>query len=224
MELKKQLLIAVQAIGRLLWLLVQEVSKLIWAGSKYIYRHRREIARHKLTIPALIILSVFWTGFSVLSDVKSMEQPREISMDDSNDADDQIFHFSSHTTSADKDRLFEHINDWIGTPQRDGHNSKSGTDCSGFVQAVYKDALQIDLSRSSEQMYQNDVEKISKSELSEGDLVFFNTYGSGISHVGIYIGEGKFAHTSTSKGVTIDSMDSPYYAHNYYASGRVRQN
>ncbi|QHT68552.1 C40 family peptidase [Rhodocytophaga rosea] len=223
MELKKQLWIALQAIARLLWLLVQEVSKLVWAASKYIYRHRREIARYKLTIPALIILSVFWTGFRVLSDVKSMEQSREIPMDDSNDAE-PIVQFSSHTTSADNDRLFEHINDWIGTPQRDGRNSKSGTDCSGFVQAVYKEALDIELSRSSEEMYRNDVEKINKAELSEGDLVFFNTYGSGVSHVGIYMGEGKFAHTSTSKGVTVDAMDSPYYVRNYYASGRIKGN
>jgi cell wall-associated NlpC family hydrolase len=223
MELKKQLLIAVQAIGRLLWLLVQEVSKLLWAGSKYIYRHRREIAQHKLTIPALIFVSAFWTGYSVYSHVNTIGPSSEISMDDSND-NEQVFHLSSQSVSADHDKLFAHINQWMGTPHRDGRNSKSGTDCSGFVQAVYKDALQIDLSRNSEEMYRKDVEKISKTELSEGDLVFFNTYGSGISHVGIYMGEGKFAHTSTSRGVTIDSIDSPYYARNYYASGRVKGN
>jgi lipoprotein Spr/probable lipoprotein NlpC len=229
MELKKQFWMALQAIGRLIWLLAKETGKLIWAGSKYIYKHRREIAKHKLTIPALIIVSVFWTGYSVYSYVKTIERPSEISINDSNDGNDsteadQIFHLTSQSVSKDNDKLFEHIQDWLGTPQQDGQNSKSGTDCSGFVQAVYKDALDIDLSRSSDEMYRNDVEKISKSELSEGDLVFFNTFGSGISHVGIYMGEGRFAHTSTSKGVTIDSMESPYYTQNYYASGRVRRN
>jgi cell wall-associated NlpC family hydrolase len=66
------------------------------------------------------------------------------------------------------------------------------------------------------------VEVIDKDELQQGDLVFFNTFGSGVSHVGIYLADGKFAHTSTSKGVTIDNLDSPYYMKNYYGSGRVR--
>lgn len=220
MELKKQFWIAIQAIGRLLWLVAKEIFIFALAGINYVYRHRRQIARHKLTIPALVMLSISWTGYSVYSHVQFIKQASELSVDDP-EAEEQIFQLSSYSTSDDNARLFDHINEWIGTPHRDGKSSKLGTDCSGFVQAVYRDALQIDLSRNSEEMYRNDVEKIAKSELNEGDLVFFNTYGDGISHVGIYMGEGKFAHTSSSRGVTIDSMESPYYVANYYASGRV---
>jgi cell wall-associated NlpC family hydrolase len=71
-------------------------------------------------------------------------------------------------------------------------------------------------------MYDNDVHKISKSKLQEGDLVFFNTFGNDISHVGIYLKDGKFAHTSTSKGVTVSSLNERYYQKNYRAAGRVK--
>jgi len=52
---------------------------------------------------------------------------------------------------------------------------------------------------------------VSKANLETGDLVFFNTAGNRVSHVGIYIGDGKFAHASTSKGVRVDKLNDPYY-------------
>lgn len=72
-------------------------------------------------------------------------------------------------------------------------------------------------------MYDQDVESIDKEALREGDLVFFNTLGGGISHVGIYLQNGRFAHSSTSRGVTVDSLTNPYYANGYYASGRIKK-
>jgi cell wall-associated NlpC family hydrolase len=177
--------------------------------------------QHKLTLPGIVAISVFWTGCSVYSHVKKIDT-QEIVLEE--ETKDPVFQLTKLPAKDYRDsKLLAHINDWIGTPQRDGQNTKAGTDCSGFVQAVYQEAHDIELSRSSREMYRNDVERIKKSQLQEGDLVFFNTYGSGISHVGIYVGDGQFAHTSTKKGVTIDAMDSPYYTKHYYASGRVRR-
>jgi hypothetical protein len=223
MEIRNQIWSVFRAIVKLLWLTVQSIFSLLLAGAHMVYRHRVQIMQHKLTLPAIVAISVFWTGCSVYSHVKKIDT-QEIVLEE--EIKDPVFQ-PANLPAKDKDyqdsKLLAHINDWIGTPQRDGQNTKAGTDCSGFVQAVYQEAHDIELSRSSREMYRNDVERIKKSQLQEGDLVFFNTYGSGISHVGIYVGDGQFAHTSTKKGVTIDAMDSPYYTKHYYASGRVRR-
>src|SRR5688572_28040759 len=68
--------------------------------------------------------------------------------------------------------LLETVNDWIGTPYRSGSSSKRGTDCSGFVTAIYREVYGINLSRSSRSMFQ-DVKRIKKDSVQTGDLVFF---------------------------------------------------
>ena len=78
----------------------------------------------------------------------------------------------------------------------------------------------ITVPRNSRDQY-DATKKIKKIQLLEGDLVFFNTRG-GISHVGVYIGNNKFAHASTSNGVMISDLDEDYFARRYVASGRVK--
>jgi len=63
--------------------------------------------------------------------------------------------------------------------------------------------------------------KVAKDDLIAGDLVFFNTNGRGISHVGIYVGDGKFAHSSSSKGITISGLSDSYYVKRYVTARRV---
>jgi len=117
--------------------------------------------------------------------------------------------------------LIETVSEWIGTPYRSGSNSKRGTDCSGFVTRVYKEVYGIDLSRSSRSMF-HDVERIDKSEVHEGDLIFFRRGpGQPIYHVGIYLKNNKFVHSALNGGVRISSLKEPYYNRNYYAAGRV---
>ncbi|MFC4778927.1 C40 family peptidase [Paenibacillus sp. GCM10023252] len=111
------------------------------------------------------------------------------------------------------------IKDVLGTPYKYGGTTTKGFDCSGFTSYVF-DKMGIDLPRSSKS--QAGVgKKIAKSDLIAGDLVFFETGGNGISHVGIYVGDGKFAHSSSSKGVTISKLSESYYTNNYVTARRV---
>ncbi|MBC6608581.1 C40 family peptidase [Hymenobacter sp. BT188] len=120
--------------------------------------------------------------------------------------------------------LLRTVTDWLGTPYRYGSSTRRGTDCSGFVSRVFQEVYGITLQRSSRSMFQN-VKRISKTEMEEGDLVFFRRGpGQPIYHVGIYLKDGKFAHSATSRGVTISSLQQGYYNRNFYAAGRVETN
>lgn len=107
---------------------------------------------------------------------------------------------------------------FIGVPYRWGGVSPAGFDCSGFILKVYG-ANGINVKRMADEQYYGG-KKIKKSELLVGDLVFFSTYAPGVSHVGIYLGKGKFIHASSSRGVTIDSLDSDYYKNAYVGACR----
>ena len=97
----------------------------------------------------------------------------------------------------------------IGIKYRYGGTTKAGFDCSGFVGYVYK-SKGVSLPRTAAGMYSSGT-AVKKANLAVGDLVFFNTTGRGVSHVGMYIGSGQFIHASTSKGVRIDKLNDPYY-------------
>ncbi|RUL54165.1 MULTISPECIES: C40 family peptidase [Lysinibacillus] len=120
-------------------------------------------------------------------------------------------------TSAE---LQETAKQYLGVPYRYGGTSTSGFDCSGFVLTVYK-GLGVNLPRTSSSMY-NVGDKVAKEDLQPGDLVFFNTSGRGISHVGIYYGNGKFIHSQTGQGVSItDINDKWYWGDRYVGAKRV---
>lgn len=109
--------------------------------------------------------------------------------------------------------------DYIGAPYRYGGTSiTTGIDCSAYTQLVFS-KLGISLDRTSRAQYQQGI-PVSKSDLQEGDLVFFNTSGSSISHVGIYLGNGKFISATTSSGVDIDKLDDPYYWGSRYVGAK----
>ncbi|MEI2739950.1 MAG: NlpC/P60 family protein [Chitinophagaceae bacterium] len=116
--------------------------------------------------------------------------------------------------------LLESVDEWYGVRYRTGGNTKSGVDCSGFTVAVYASVYGIMLPRVSREQYRTS-RKISTTELQEGDLVFFNTNGSGVSHVGVYLGNNKFIHASVSRGVMVNDLFEPYYLKRYYGAGRI---
>ncbi|GGG09877.1 hypothetical protein GCM10010912_62870 [Paenibacillus albidus] len=107
----------------------------------------------------------------------------------------------------------------IGSKYVAGGTSTNGFDCSGFTQYVFN-KIGIELPHQSGSQYQMGT-AVSQEEMRAGDLVFFNTSGRGVSHVGIYVGEGKFAHASSSRGVTISSLSEKYYVNRYVGAKRI---
>ena len=114
---------------------------------------------------------------------------------------------------------------WLGTPHRMGGSTKRGVDCSGFVAIVFREVYGKQLARSSADMLKYNCKKVSRGKLQEGDLVFFKTGGGKKktpNHVGIYLKNGKFIHTSTSRGVMVSSWSEPYYTRSWIPGGRVK--
>lgn len=123
-------------------------------------------------------------------------------------------------TSVDRDAVMIRIIELINTPYLWGGTTTNGIDCSAFCQRVLKYALNIDIPRTS--AVQSTVgDDVAREDLQFGDLVFFNTRGRGVSHVGIYLGESVFAHSSSSGGVKTSSLNEDYYNSRYISARRV---
>jgi cell wall-associated NlpC family hydrolase len=109
---------------------------------------------------------------------------------------------------------------YIGTPYVFGGNSLYyGIDCSAYTQQIYAQ-IGINLPRTADVQYEVGT-PISRSELLPGDEVFFTTYTYGASHCGIYLGDGNFIHASSSRGVTISSLNDHYYSTHYIGARRM---
>ncbi len=118
--------------------------------------------------------------------------------------------------------LYNFIDDWFGTRYRYGGSTKKGIDCSSFTGKLMKDVFSVELPRTAREQYKATI-KITEEEMAEGDLVFFNTRG-GVSHVGLFLGNGYFVHASSSNGVTISRLDEPYFKHRFLGAGRIPAN
>ncbi|HVJ49018.1 NlpC/P60 family protein [Desulfitobacterium sp.] len=114
--------------------------------------------------------------------------------------------------------ILSYASQFLGTPYVWGGTSPSGFDCSGFTQYVFRQAG-IDLSRTSQSQY-NQGTSVARSNLKAGDLVFFSTYGSGATHVGIYAGNNTMIDSSNG-GVTYENMNNSYWDPRYLGARRL---
>ena len=110
----------------------------------------------------------------------------------------------------------------VGTPYRYGGNTpESGFDCSGLVAYVYRDMLDLRLPRTSRDLAGREGPRIPLDRLMAADLVFFGSAGN-VSHVGIYVGEGRFVHAPSTGGtVRLDYLDGAYWRDHYTGAKRV---
>ncbi len=118
--------------------------------------------------------------------------------------------------------LYREVADWLGTRYRRGGMSRKAVDCSGFTNIIYKNVYDMKLDRVSTAIAKNLKVSVSKDDLIPGDMVFFSTLGRKyINHVGVYLGNGLFAHASIKKGVVVSSLLEGYYSKAWRKGGRM---
>ena len=116
--------------------------------------------------------------------------------------------------------LLQNIDHWWGTHYSYGGNTEAGIDCSAFTQIMLRDVYKTGIPRTARAQYDNS-SRIAMQELEQGDLIFFQTIGRDISHVGIYLTNNKFVHAATSGGVMISDLNEAYWRNRYKGAGRV---
>ena len=117
--------------------------------------------------------------------------------------------------------LYNFIENWYGTHYRMGGTTKKGIDCSAFSGTLLSTIFSFNVPRTAREQYKI-CEHLNKTDLLPGDLVFFNTRG-GVSHVGVYLANNHFVHSSSTDGVKVSSLDEDYYSRKFICGGRVNQ-
>lgn len=129
--------------------------------------------------------------------------------------------FGYNITEIRNPDLYKVAAEWMGTPYKFGGRSKRGIDCSGFTCKVLQKSYNKVINGSAGELYKTSIHLV-RSDLQEGDLVFFKIHRKRVSHVGIYLGMNKFVHASRSNGVIVSDLNEPYYAKYFYKGGRIK--
>jgi murein DD-endopeptidase / murein LD-carboxypeptidase len=169
-----------------------------------------------------IVIALFFSTLAVNAQTKISPNPADDKNADDQEslAKDYLSQIMGVALSATSNmKLFHFVYDWIGTPYRFGGDSRKGIDCSAFTKELYSQVFNMDIQRNSRDIFSM-VSPVSRDDLKEGDLVFFKIHSRRISHVGIYLGNNRFAHAS-ARGVAISSLDDAYYKRYFYRGGRM---
>lgn len=125
-----------------------------------------------------------------------------------------------YDTACSQFSLYQEIYTWLGVRYKYAGLTKRGVDCAGFVKNICNSVYGTNLSGSACDHFKKCV-PIERADLEEGDLVFFKIQQSQISHVGLYLGNGKFAHAAVHGGVMINDLSEKYYNKYFYIGGRL---
>lgn len=150
-----------------------------------------------------------------------VERRNQRPLEEKGKAEKEPLSFSAKSeTEIDQEKMGEIIESYLGTRYRQGGTGKKGMDCSGFVIQVYKEYAGFDLPHDSKRLFQL-VREVDEEKLRYGDLVFFSDSGILPSHVGIYIGEHRFVHSTKGYGVIVSSLEEDRYRKTYMGARRV---
>ena len=169
------------------------------------------MAVYKLFPP--LVLTIWLAGCSTSSELGQQDTS-------SADSDTPRYEYVEMNVPLNRQPSLDTVySQWRGTPYRLGGTSKTGIDCSAFVQVGMAEVFKQQLPRTTgEQARQG--KWVAITELTEGDLVFFKT-GRSLRHVGIYLGESRFLNASTSQGVIISNLKNPYWRSTYWQARRI---
>ncbi len=126
------------------------------------------------------------------------------------------------TQLSDREKVLYEVVKYINTPYQYGGANNKGIDCSAFTQNVFSRSINYSLPRTASEQFKVGSVISSEGNLIFGDLIFFNTTKNSYpGHVGIYLGDGLFAHSSSSRGVTISSIKNNYYQERFVGGRRA---
>jgi cell wall-associated NlpC family hydrolase len=152
--------------------------------------------------------------------------PATLSLFD-NETDQILERFAILTDQEPQDmhntRLYRFIDNWYGVRYKYGGQDSNGIDCSGFTRKLYAHTFGVPLERTSRLQYHKAEKVQNREEATEGDLVFFRIRRLRISHVGVYLANGYFIHSSRSHGVIISSLNDKYWQRRYAGCGRIER-
>lgn len=118
------------------------------------------------------------------------------------------------------ENLYAFVDSWLGTPYKYGGTTPDGVDCSGFAGVLYQEVYNKTVNRRAADIH-DQCSTFGEQKLEEGDFVFFKIESSKVSHVGVYLQNGKFIHASSSRGVVINDLSETYYSKYFYKGGRL---
>ena len=174
---------------------------------------------HKISVTG-IVTNVTWRALRKAKEKKGRRLPEpKITASDVQTPSTLAPYGRGFITSAQGKQIVSTAKSFMGVPYVFGGTTPSGFDCSGLLQYVFK-MNGLTIPRLADEQY--NLGKSAKiNQLVAGDLVFFTTYTAGVSHCGIYVGDRKFLHASSSRGVIIDSLDNEYWSTRFVGARKV---
>lgn len=170
------------------------------------------------------LLYAFLTGFVVActsgrKTVSPQRNVKEITLEEFAGGNRRI---NEGAPSGDAAAVIAEAHRWLGTPYVYGGTTRRGIDCSALIMNVYRSGCNLKLPRTAAAQRQYSA-KIKREELIPGDLVFFTSRRNrnGVAHVGLYIGDNRIIHASSSRGVIISRLSEDYFRRHYHSAGRI---